>query len=742
MQTGGLSVEGLDVARMADDAEIWERVVRKLRLGAMPPAGIPRPDEVTYDAVIAWLETSLDAAAGTLPHPGRTLLHRLNRAEYANAVRDLLALEVDVAALLPPDDSSYGFDNIADVLGVSPALQERYLSAAERISALAVGTADAAIPVDTTYQVRADVTQRHHIDGLPFGTRGGILIQHTFPVDGDYVIRPQLWKTNNSIIRGLTLYDQLEITIDGRRVHLATIGGTAPYVEGAELINAEINDRLQVRVSVRAGPRAIGVAFLHKTAALWPEVLQPFESTLDPVDAAGVAQLDLVTVSGPFNVSGPGDTPSRRRIFTCRPAEQYDERSCARAILSTLAQTAYRRPVAEADVETLLNFFDLGREQGGSFESGIRVALQRILADPEFVFRMDRDPAGAHPGTIYRISDFSLASRLSFFLWSSIPDGELLALAGAGRLREPPVLEEQVRRMLADQRAGALVDNFAGQWLHLRNLRNMDPDRVEFPDFDDNLRQAFRRESELFFQSIVTEDRNVLDLMDADYTFVNERLARHYGISNIYGSHFRRVTLADDTRRGLLGKGSTLMVTSRAERTSPVMRGKWILESLLGMEPPPPPPDVPPRSVRERLEQHRANPACAACHQLMDPLGLALENFDAVGAWRTREGTEQINASDQIYDGTHVDGPVALREALLRRPGNFVQAFTEKLMIYAVGRGLTAVDMPAVRRIVRDAARHDYRFSAIVLGIVRSSAFQMRSTPDDDTGQPPLAARR
>jgi hypothetical protein len=734
-KAGGLSLETMDLAKVPDSAEVWEKVLRKLRTGAMPPAGTARPDRATYNRVISWLETTIDRAAGPMVDPGRTLLHRMNRAEYANAIRDLLALDVDVVSLLPPDDSSYGFDNIADILGVSPALQERYLNAADTISALAVGTAEATAPVDTTYQVRADVTQRRHIEGLPLGTRGGVLIRHTFPVDGEYIVRPRLWKTNNSIIRGLTLYDQLEIAIDGRRVHLATIGGTTPYVEGAEEINTEINERLQVRVPVKAGPHSISVAFLHKTSALWPEVLQPYESTPDPVDAAGVPQVDVVTISGPHSIAGPGDTPSRQRIFTCRPANAAQEDACATSILSPLARRAYRRPVGGADVQALLGFFHQGRAEGGDFDSGIRVALQRMLADPEFVFRIERDPGGAAPGSIYRISDLELASRLSFFLWSSIPDEELLTLATAGKLANEAVLEQQVRRMIADRRAEALVNNFAGQWLYLRNLRSQSPDRMEFPDFDDNLRDAFRQESELFFRSIIGEDRNVLDLMTADYTFVNERLARHYGIPNIYGSHFRRVTLADERRKGLLGKGSTLLVTSRAERTSPVLRGKWILENLLGVSPPPPPPDVPPfpentgeqpRTVRERLELHRSNAVCASCHKLMDPLGLALENFDAVGGWRTRDGTQPIDASDVIFDGTRIDGPVALRHALLSRPDNFVQTFTEKLMTYALGRGVGHADMPAVRAIVRQAERDGYRFTSVVMGIVRSSAFQMR----------------
>jgi hypothetical protein len=748
-----LALDGMDVGKVSDHADVWEKVLVKLRTGAMPPAGMPRPDRATYDSMIAWLESDIDRAAGPVPDPGRTLLHRLNRAEYANAIRDLLALDADVATLLPADDSSYGFDNIADVLGVSPALQERYLSAADKISALAVGTPEVNVPGETIYQVPADRTQREHINGLPLGTRGGILIRYTAPLDGEYLIKPRLWKTNNSLIRGLTLHHELEIAVDGKRVHLATVGGTTPYVDGAELVNAGINERLQVRVPLKAGPRVITVAFLHKSAAQSPEVLQPFESALDPVDAAGVPQVDVVTITGPFNASGPGDTPSRRRIFTCRPVNRADEASCAKTILSTLARRAYRRPVTDADVQALVSFFNSGREQGGDFESGIREALQRVLADPEFVFRIERDPPTAAPGAVHRIADLELASRLSFFLWSSIPDEELLTLASQRKLGNPAVLEQQVGRMMADQRAEALVNNFAGQWLYLRNLRSQSPDRMVFPDFDDNLRQAYRRETELFFQSIVQEDRNILDLMTADYTFVNDRLAKQYGIPNIYGSHFRRVTLTDEARRGLLGKGSVLMVTSRAERTSPVLRGKWVLENLLGTSPPAPPPNVPPfpetdgaqpKTVRERLELHRSNPACSSCHKLMDPLGFALENFDAVGGWRWKENGRPVDASDQIFDGTKVDGPVALRKALLSRPENFVQTVTEKLLTYALGRGLTYSDMPTVRAIVHEASRQEYRFSSIVLGIVKSSPFQLRNTPGPgpDRGVRVTAARR
>ena len=750
LKTGGLMLDKADRANVAADAEIWEKVVRKLRAGTMPPQGAPRPDRATYDALISWLESTLDRAAAANPNPGRPLLHRVNRVEYANAIRDLLALEVDAASLLPPDDAGYGgFDNIADVLGVSPLLQERYLVAAQKISAAAVGAPELAIPVDTKYQLPGDRTQTKHIEGLPLGTRGGVLIHHAFPVDGEYLIAPKLWKTNNWVIRGIMHSNELEITLDGQRVHLAAVGGPhEPFrypddamglVGDSELspedVNNRIFERLQIRIPVKAGPHAVGVAFVYQSVGQEPQLLQPLESRVDAVDAAGMPQVDFVMISGPFHGGRSGDTPSRRRIFACRPTSRAEEGPCARRILSRLARRAYRRPPAEADLQALLKFYDRGRGEQGAFETGIQVAIQRMLSDPKFIFRAEHDPAAAPPGAVHRISALELASRLSFFLWSSIPDDELLGLASSGKLGDPAVLERQVRRMLADTRSRALVDNFAGQWLHVRNLKGTNPDRMEFADFDDNLRQSFQRETEMFFESIMREDRNVLDLMTADYTFVDERLARHYGIPQVYGSQFRRVPVPSDTRRGLLGKGSILAVTSRADRTSPVLRGKWILENIPGSPPPAPPAAVPPfpenngeqpRTVRERLEQHRANPACANCHRLMDPLGLALENFDAVGAWRTREGGNSIEPSGQIFDGTNVDGPVALRQALLSRPENFVATLTEKLLTYALGRALVHQDMPTVRTIVRDSSRSDYRFSAIVLGIATSIPFQMR----------------
>jgi hypothetical protein len=751
-KTAGLTLDTLDVGRVPERAETWEAVVRKLRAGAMPPAGMPRPDQATHDGVVGWLESALDRAAEARPNPGRPVLHRLNRVEYANAIRDLLALDVDTASLLPPDDSSSGFDNNADVLGVSPSLLERYLSAAADISALAMGNRNLA-PRSETYNVRGDLTQNGHIEGLPIGTRGGLLIRHTFPLDGEYVIKTRLLDTASGTIRGLQYPHQAEVLLDGERLRLASMGGDADFEQAVENSTASataVNGRLTVRVSVTAGPHMVAATFLQRTAAAGGERLQRFlRSTISTSDHTGLPHIASITIEGPFNVTGPGDTPSRRRILICQPKTQAAEASCAASIIGTLARRAYRRPVAAAELTRLTAFFEAGRREGG-FEAGIERALRAILASAPFLFRVEREPSAA-PGTPYRLSDVEIASRLSFFLWSSIPDDELLAVASRGQLRNPAVLERQVRRMLADPRAQALVVNFAGQWLQLRNLRASSPDQNEFPDFDDNLRQAFRRETELLFDSIIKEDRNVLDLMTADYTFVNERLARHYGMPNVYGSQFRRVPVTDETRKGLLGKGAILLVTSQPNRTSPVVRGKWILENLLGTPPPRPPANVPPleeaasgkpRTLREQMEAHRANPVCAACHKIMDPLGFALENFDAVGAWRTRDAGAPIDASGQLTDGTPVDGVVTLRQGLLKRPEVFVATVTEKLLTYALGRGLAHFDQPTVRRIVRQAAPHGYRFSSLVLGIVTSMPFTHRLTPEGSELAGELAASK
>ena len=764
MRTADLALDELDATRIGDSGEIWERVVRKLQTRAMPPPGARRPDEAIYQAVLASLTSELDRAAAASPNPGRPMLRRMNRAEYANAIRDLLALEIDPAVLLPPDDSAYGFDTIADVLGVSPTLQERYLSAAAKVSALAVGD-PARGPVSESYRVRQDLSQNQHLEGLPLGTVGGLMVRHYFPMDGEYRFQIRLQQTNFGNLRGLDYPHEVETAIDGERVHLATIGGNtdlAMMFEEPQNAGDRIEARLSSAVRVKAGPRSVGVAFIRNLPIGDSRRLQQFlRSSVDTLDWTGLPHIQSLTITGPFDSSGPGDTPSRRRIFVCRPPEPEKtklepagretevELACARRILQTLARRAYRQPVHDADVDPLLAFYREGRAEG-TFDTGIQRALHAILANPRFAFRVERDPEGARPGDAFQIGDVELASRLSFFLWSSIPDDELLTAVEAGTLHRPDVLERQVRRMLADPKSQALVANFAGQWLQLRNVKSILPNSDEFPDFDDSLRQSFRRETELLFDSVMREDRSVIDLLTADYTFLDERLARHYGVPNVYGSRFRRVAVTDDARRGLLGHGSILALTSHAERTSPVVRGKWVLENLLGTPPPPPPADVPPlkenesgqkpKTMRELMSQHRANPTCAACHRLMDPIGFALENFDAVGAWRTNEPGGPIDASAELPDGSRVDGVAALREAIVRRPEVFTTTMTEKLLTYGLGRGLTYRDMPVVRGIVREAASREYRFSSIVLGIVRSRPFQMkmaegRLTDGRDTGR-------
>jgi hypothetical protein len=738
LKTAGLALDRMNVDKVSEAPDVWEQVVRKLRGGLMPPAGARRPDAPTRDALVMWLETQLDRGWATRPHPGRSPLRRLNRAEYANAVRDLLAMEVDVTALLPPDDSAYGFDNISDALNVSPSLQERYLAAAEKISELALGDPDSGA-VSETYHVRGDLSQDQHIDGMPLGTVGGTRVNHFFPRDGEYVFQTRLFRTNFDNVRGIEHPQEFELAVDGERVHQATIGGpadlSAAFEAPKETADA-IDERLGTRIRVTAGPHDVVAAFIGNVPTVDTTKLRPFlRSAFDTLDWTGRPHIRTLTITGPFDATGAGETPTRRRIFTCRPASQATEAACAREIIATLARRAYREPVDEADLQPLLAFYQAGRREGG-FDLGIERALQLILASPRFVFRVERAPANVAPGAVYRVSDVELASRLSFFLWSSIPDDELLADAIAGRLKNVSVLERHARRMLADPKAQALVTNFAGQWLHLRNVRNVQPNSDAFPDFDDNLRRGFQRETELLVESLIREDRSVIDLLRADYTFVNERVARHYGIPNVYGSHFRRVPVKDEARKGLLGHGSILTLTSHATRTSPVVRGKWILENILGTPPPAPPADVPalkenergerPRTMREQLAEHRANPTCASCHKIMDPIGFALENFDAVGAWRTADAGTPIDTSGELADGTRVDDVVALRKVLVSRPDLFAGAMTEKLLIYALGRGLDHHDMPVVRMILREAAANDYRFSSLILGIVRSVPFQMR----------------
>jgi mono/diheme cytochrome c family protein len=731
----GAVFDRLDSAKVSEAPEIWEKVVRKLRTGTMPPPGSPRPAPEVFDATASWLEAELDRTAQ--PNPGRPALRRMNRAEYGNAIRDLLDLHVDVESLLLPDDAAFGFDNIGDLLDVSPSLLERYLTAADRVSALAVG--DATTPAGAqSYTARGDQSQNIDRQGMPLGTVGGLLAHYTFPLSGEYEFRVALLRNNLEGIRGLEHPHQLEISVDGERLLLETVGGEVDAARpGATITDkSDVTDaRLRVRAPIQAGPREVTATFVRKIGESTAR-LRPFDrSNADTYESIGRPHVETLTVIGPFLPSGAGDTPSRRRIFTCKPSTSRDEEPCARRILSTLAQRAYRRPATAADLDLLLPFYKEGRQKG-TFETGIQLALRRLLASPTFVFRAESDPPNRAAA---RISDLELASRLSFFLWSSIPDDTLLDLAARNRLREPAVLEAQVRRMLADPRADAMAENFAGQWLHLRNLEGIHPNTDEFPDFDNDLRLAFQREAELFFSSIMREDRSVMDFLAADYTFVNERLARHYGIPQVYGSRFRRITLSPEfeMRRGLLGKGGVLMSTSRADRTSPVLRGKWILENLIGSAPPPPPANVPPletrpgakpRTIRERMAAHRA-PGCVSCHQLIDPLGFALEGFDAVGAWRTHEAGATIDASSRLADGRAVNGVAELRAALASRPEAFVQTLTEKLMTYALGRGLQHYDMPVVRAIVRDSKAKNYSFTSTLLGIVRSAPFQMRSKP-------------
>jgi mono/diheme cytochrome c family protein len=737
LKTAGLSLDKADLNDVAGSAEVWEKVVMKLRSGMMPPLGRPKPAADAIHSMVSLLETSLDKAASAKPNPGRASLHRLNRTEYGNAVRDLLDLEVDVKELLPPDDESNGFDNIADVLKVSPSLLEQYLGASRKISALAVG--DPAItPLKTIYRVPPDRSQEGHIEGLPLGTRGGTLIRENFPLDAEYQVDIVLLRNVLGYMKGLEWPHQIEINVDGERVFLAAVGGDddnrasdANFAAAADMID----ERLRARIPVKAGRHEIGVTFLRKNSSETAEPLELHSYDHDLQNMNGIPLVDHVDITGPIQGTSSGDTPSRRRIFTCKPASAAEETPCARKILSTLARRAYRGTVAASDLDALMGFYETARKKRG-FEAGVQNALHVMLATPKFLFRSEADPANVTSGQIYKVDDFALASRLSFFLWSSIPDEELLALAEQTKLKDPAVLNAQIKRMLADRKSEALTKNFAGQWLFLRNLQSSRPDNKTFPDFDDNLRQAFRKETEMFVDSIVREDRNVIDLLTADFTYVNERLARHYGIPNVYGSHFRRAQLPDVNRRGLLGQGSILTVTSYPNRTSPVLRGKWILENIMGTPPPPPPATVPPfpeneeggkqRAIREILEEHRRNPACATCHAVMDPLGFSLENFDATGEWRKKDKSGPIDPSGVLADGTRVDGPVALRQALLKQPERFVDTMTEKLMIYALGRGLEYYDMPVVRGIVRDAAKQDYKFSALVFNIVKSTPFQMK----------------
>ena len=798
-RTGGLALDTFDLARVGEDASTWEKVVRKLRAGMMPPPGQPRPDRTTVDRFASWLETELDRSAAAAPNAGRTeAMHRLNRAEYRNVIRDLLSVEIDVASLLPADDASYGFDNMAGVLRFSPLLLEKYLVAAGRVSRIAVGIPPTAPNFDV-FRVPDDLPQDDRLEGLPFGTRGGTLIRYYFPVDGEYVVRVRLARQTAGQDYDIPRYDvpqELEVSVDGEPLQVFTLAPTAPLEVGTRAnygggggglqrlrtpppgtsqpappasqppaqqprrgggmgaTRHLLDSDWQVRFSAKAGRRNLAVTWLNRTPALLETRVQPY---LNPLPTGSNmwtprkgAYVKSVEVSGPFQPTGSGDTSSRERIFVCRPMSASDEAACAKTILSALARPAFRRPVVDADIQPLLEAYRAGRAKG-SFDQGIALGIQRLLVSPEFLFRFEVEPAGVEAGAPYRISDLDLASRLSFFLWSSVPDDELLDVAVRGDLRQPAVLDEQLRRMLADRRATALIDNFVGQWLFLRNVPALRPDPAKDPDFDQSLRQALQRETELFVESLIREDRSVLELLTAKYTFLNERLAKHYQIPNVQGTHFRRVTIPDDNpRAGILGHGSLLAVTSEANRTSPVKRGKWVLENLLGVPPPDPPANVPALeedggsvavTMRERLAEHRQNPVCASCHSLMDPIGLALENFDQAGRWRSvDEGSDSrksvfvpIDASGVSPDGEAFVGPAGLRQALLNRSERIVTTVVEKLLTYALGRGVEYYDAPAIRSIVREAARNDFRFSSLITGVVRSLPFQMRQAGSDVT---------
>jgi hypothetical protein len=738
-RAGGLALEGLDTAKLGDRAETWEKVVRKLRAGMMPPVGNPRPEPADYETLIRTLENELDrTTSAKLPAPG---LHRLNRTEYTNVIRDLLGLEVDATKFLPSDDSTHGFDNQAGTLTGSPALIEAYRSAAGKISRTAIG--DVATPAQAVYRVPEDTSQDYHIQGLPFGTRGGLVVKHYFPADGEYVIK--VWPVNkgnmdNNNAFGEIRGEKLEVLLDSERVKLfdwdREVGRGAPVHQGTQ----------DFRFSVKAGPHAVGITFLATNNAPGNDLDRHFlRSTIETGGLPGFSffpHVGYIRIDGPYNAKGASDSPSHHKIFVCQPAAAEQEAGCAQKIIAALERRAFRRPPTAADVEKVMNFYQKGRNSG-SFERGIGTAIQRILMDPDFIFRKEAEPANVATGQKYRISDLELASRLSFFLWSTIPDDELLDLAVQNKLQEPAVLEQQVGRMLKDRRSDQFIANFAGQWLNVRGVATQSPVTAAFPDFDDNLRQAFQKEAELFFGTIVREDRSVVDLLDADYTFVNERLAQHYGIPNVYGSNFRRVTLGKDLdmRRGLLGKGFLLEVSSQANRTSPVQRGKTVMQVFLGVSPPNPPPNVVIKinstesdvhgaakpTMRQQMEMHRANEPCKSCHAIMDPIGFTLENFDAVGAWRTKDAGSPIDPSGLLVDGTKLNGVAGLREALLRYKPQFVRVLAERLLTYALGRGAEYYDMPLVRTIVRGAEPNQYRFSSLILGVVKSEPFQFNS---------------
>jgi mono/diheme cytochrome c family protein len=753
LKTANLALDGADAVQVFNSAETWEKVIVKLRSRSMPPPGIPRPDNATYDAVATWLESEIDRAAAAHVNPGRPAsLHRLNRTEYANAVRDLIAIDVDAQAMLPPDEQAFGFDTNADALKMEPALLDRYVSAAARIARQAVG--DPSIPpaIERYGAIKDNSNEQTYLrqterlgEDFPLGSRGGIAARHYFPVDGEYLFKLKLQRTFSSEIRGLTVPNQFEIRVDGKRVAQFTLGGPEAIAAQAKPTEGPVknfqyfgDEALQARVPVKAGLREVVATMLKaedpEPEGVGPDHIPPWSRQSDNANAP--AAISSMYVGGPYEARVPEDSPSRRLIFVCRPASAADETPCATRILSRLARRAYRRSATDDDVQTLLSFYKRARGTG-NFDDGIRAALERVLVGPDFLFRIEADPPGTAPGTVYRIPDVELASRLSFALWSSIPDDTLLDLAIRGSLKEPAILAKQVARMLADPRARAsLVENFFAEWLQTRNVRLLNPENTKFPWFDDNLRFAFAKEIELFLDAQLKEDHSVVDLLTSNETFLNEQLARHYGISGVYGSHFRRVTLTDENRFGLLGKAAVLAVTSYTTRTSPTVRGKWLLENILAAPVPAPPPNVPALEasspegkvlpVREMLEAHRANAVCASCHARMDPLGFSLENFDAIGQWRVSDAGKAIDASGVLPGGTKVDGPLALRRALVAQKEQFVRTVTAKLLTYTLGRGTEYYDAPAIRGIVRSAAADDYRWSSVVLGIVKSAPFQMR----------------
>ena len=750
----GLTLDVEDVSNLAENPEVWEKIIKKLRVGVMPPPNYPRPDKESYDGFRAFLENELDRVASRQINPGRTqAFHRLNQTEYQNSVRALIDLDIDVADLIPTDaPDQYGFDNNAEVLALSPLSVERYVSAAHKIAEIAVGATPRGASINT-YEVPLNLIQDDRLsEELPFGSRGGTAVEHMFPVDGEYRIRLNLQTNYVDFVRGYDQAHEVELSLDGQHLETFAFGGDAPGTpapysyagnirgndDWEEFMMAFAEEGFEIQVNVKAGPRVIGATFPRE---MWENegIQQPrlfgYHLAVTELPDANPA-VDSIEIEGPLLVDGPGDTPSRRRIFSCLPANLDEEPACAQQILSSLARRAYRRPVSESDIQELVEFYNQGRLDGG-FEVGIQFALERVLVSPDFLFRIEQDPADAQPGATYAISDIELASRMSFFLWSSPPDDELLNLAERGALREPGMLEQQVQRMMADPRADAFIKNFVGQWLYLRNLEDFYPDPAAFPEFDENLRTALQRETELFIDDQIRSDASLLDLLRADYTFVNERLARHYGIPGVYGSRYRKVTVDGNQRGGLLGHGGLMMVTSYPNRTSPVLRGKFVLENLLGGPPPEPPPNVPALetssdgkilTMREAMVMHRENPACRVCHAAMDPIGFSLENYDVVGKWRREFAGQPIDASGLLPDGNTFDGPDGLQGLLLERPDDLVGTITEKLMRFALGRSLEYYDMPEVRAVVRAASEGDYRWSSIILGVVESTPFQMRRT--------------